>query len=119
MTPTEKKYSQHIGKLYITKTRRYNSEKEKFENHHSLIMVYGIRRSGYSEKTGYYIYNVNTISSVDVEWKKDYNIRCTELHNGKTGRHFWYSTEYLPLTDENKHLVDTITECEEVPNMGI
>lgn len=116
MTPTEKKYSQHIGKLYLTRNRRYNTEKEKFENHHSLIMIYGIRRRGYNEKTGYFVYNVNTISSVDFEWKKDYSVRCTDIHRGSSASSYWYATEYIPLTDENKHLIDTIVECEEKPS---
>ena len=112
MTPTEKKYSNNVGKLYLVRNRQYNSEKEKFEYHHSLIMVYGIRKSGYNGKSGYYLYNVNTISSVDVEWRKDYAVRCKDLERG-TGNGYWYSTDFLPLTDENKHLIDTIVECAE------
>ena len=112
MTPTEKKYRKNIGKLFIVKERRYNGSKSKFELEHGLCLVYGIMRTGYKGDTGAYAYNINTLSEVDVEWMKDYNVRCTEFLDGARAR-YWGSRTYMELTEENKNLVGTIIDLDE------
>ena len=112
MTPTEKKYRKNIGKLFVVKERRYNSDKSKFELEHGLCMVYGMMRTGYRGDTGAYAYNINTLSEVDVEWMKDYNVRCKEFLDGPRAR-YWGSRSYEELTEENKHLVGTVVDLNE------
>lgn len=111
MTPTEKKYRNNLGKLFIVRNRRYNQDKHKFELEHGLCMVYGMMRTGYRGDTGAYAYKINTLSEVDVEWMKDYNVRCTEFINGSNN--YWTSRTYVELTEENKNLVGTIIDLDE------
>lgn len=112
MTPTEKKYRKNIGKLFVVKNRRYNQDKSKFELEHGLCMVYGIIRTGWNNNTGAYAYSINTLTEVEVEWLKDYNVRCKEFIEGP--RHTWWgSRSYEEVTEENKHLIGTVVELNE------
>lgn len=112
MTPTEKKYAKNVGKLFLVKDKRYNSDKKAFEIEHGLCMVYGMIRTGYTGKTGAYAYQVNTLTPVEQEWRKDFNIRCTEFVNGNR-RSYWGNRTYEVLTKENMELVGKVIDLED------
>ena len=112
MSTTEKKYRKNIGKLFVVKERQYNSDMSKFQLEHGLCLVYGMMRTGYKGESGAYAYKINTLSEIDVEWLKDYNVRCTEFLNDSRAR-YWGSRTYIELTEENKNLVGTIVDLDE------
>lgn len=112
MTPTEKKYAKNVGKLFLVKEKRYSMDKKKFEIEHGLCMVYGMIRTGYTGKTGAYAYQVNTLTPVEQEWRKDFNIRCTEFVNGNR-RSYWGNRTYEVLTKENMELVGKVIDLED------
>lgn len=109
MTPTEKKYAKYVGKLFLVKEKRYNMDKKVFEFEHGLCMVYGLYRTGYNGNTGAYGYNINTLSPVEQEWRKDYNVRCADFL-GHGGRSHWGNRTYELLTKENMELVGKVVE---------
>lgn len=113
MTPTEKRYTKNVGKLFLVKDRRYNTDKKKFEVTHDLCMVYGMHRTGYRGDTGAYGYNINTLTPVEQEWRKDYTIRCTEFVNGPSRRTYWGNRTYELLTKENMELIGKVIDLKE------
>lgn len=108
MTTTEKRYARQIGKLFLVRERRYNSDIKKFQIDHTLCMVYGMRRSGYNGTTGPFNYLINTLSKVEREYLKDYAVRCTEFFNGR--RRYWGNRTYEELTKENMELVGKVID---------
>lgn len=108
MTPTEKKYAKNVGKLFLFKEKRYNMDNREFEIEHGLCMVYGMIRTGYSGKTGAYAYQINTLTPVEQEWRKDYNIRCTEFVGGGRRSYWGGNRTYELLTKENMELVGKV-----------
>lgn len=113
MTPTEKKYTKNVGKLFLVKDKRYNSDKKKFEVWHDLCMVYGMHRTGYTKETGPYAYSINTLNHVENDWYKDYNIRCAEFVNGPRRRSYWGNRTYELLTKENMELVGKVIDLKD------
>lgn len=112
MTPTEKKYTKNVGKLFLVKDKRYNIDKKKFEVMHDLCMVYGMHRTGYKGDNGPYAYSINTLTPVD-NWRKDYSVRCTEFVNGPSRRIYWGNRTYELLTKENMELIGKVIDLKE------
>ncbi len=113
MTPTEKKYAKNVGKLFLVKEKRYNMDRKEFQIEHGLCMVYGMVRSGYTGKSGAYAYQINTLTPVEQEWRRDFNIRCTEFIEGPR-RTYWAGARiYEPLTKENMELIGKVIDDKE------
>jgi hypothetical protein len=113
LTPTYKKYIQNIGKLFVAKNTSYDHAKRSNITHYGLVMVYGLERSGYRGETGAYLYKIQTLQDpFEIEWRKDYSLRCTEFNNPNRYR-YWGHTEYLPMTEENEKLVGTVVDIPE------
>ncbi len=113
MTPTYKKYIQNIGKLFVTKNTSYDHNKRCHIVHYGLVMVYGLERSGYRGDSGAYLYKIQTLKDAfEIEWRKEYSLRCTEFNNPNRSR-YWGTTEYLPVTEENEKLVGTSVDIPE------
>lgn len=112
MTTTEKRYAKNVGKLFLVKDKRYNQDKKKFEIEHGLCMVYGMYRTGYRGNTGAYAYTINTLTPVEQDWLKDYNVRCTEFIHGNR-RSYWGHRAYEELNKENMELVGKVIDLKE------
>ena len=113
MTPTEKKYTKNVGKLFLVKDKRYNTDQDKFQVTHGLCMVYGMHRTGYTGKTGPYGYNINTLTPVEQDWRKDYSIRCAEFVEGPRRRSYWGNRTYELLTKENMELIGKVVDLKD------
>lgn len=111
MTPTEKKYRQNIGKLFLTKQRKYNYDKQCDQMTHSLVLVAGICRAGYRGETGAYLYNLQTLSKTDVEWRKEFSVRCCGFAD-KVDANIW-RMQFEPLTEQNEKLIDMEVDIPE------
>lgn len=114
MTPTEKRYAKNVGKLFLVKEKRYNMDRKQFEIQHELCMVYGMIRTGWTGKTGAYAYQINTLTPVEQEWRKDYNVRCTEFVNGNRRSYWGGSRRYELLTKENMELVGKTVDDRDI-----
>ena len=113
MTTTEKKYAKNVGKLFLVKEKRYNMDRKEFQIEHGLCMVYGMVRSGYTGKSGAYTYQINTLTPMEQEWRRDFNVRCTEFIEG-TRRTYWGGNRaYEPLTKENMELIGKVIDDKE------
>jgi hypothetical protein len=113
MTPTEKKYAKNVGKLFLVKEKRYNMDRKEFEIEHGLCMVYGMVRTGYTGKSGAYAYQINTLTPVEQEWRRDFAVRCTGFIEG-TRRTYWAGAcIYEPLTKENMELIGKVIDDKE------
>ena len=110
MTPTEKRYAKNVGKLFVFKEKRFNMERREFEYEYGLCMVYGMIRTGYSGKTGAYAYQINTLAPVVQDWRKDYNLRCTEFIGKYRHSHWGSNRTYELLTKENMELVGKVID---------
>jgi len=114
MTPTEKKYTKNVGKLFLVKNKQYNNTTKRFEVTHDLCMVYGMHRTGYRGDTGPYAYSINTVTRVENDWYKDYNIRCAEFVQGpRRTRAYWGNRTYELLTKENMELIGKVIELKD------
>lgn len=117
MTITERKYAANVGKLFLIKDKCYNHDKKKFQMEYGLCMVYGMIRTGYNGKNGAYAYQINRLTQTDVEWRKDFTVRCTQFIgiSGRGRYSYWGNTEYVLLDKENVELVGKIVDLEEKP----
>ena len=115
MTQTEKKYAKNVGKLFLVKEKRYNMDRKEFQTEHGLCMVYGMVRCGYTGKSGAYAYQINTLTPVEQEWRRDFNVRCTEFIESTHRTPYLLASAriYEPLTKENMELIGKVIDDKE------
>lgn len=63
MTPTEKKYTQHIGKLYWASQRVYNHDKGDYDQVFDMVMPVGLRRRN---DAGRYLFTLEVVKFGDM-----------------------------------------------------
>lgn len=63
MTPTEKKYAQHIGKLYWASQRVYNHDKQDYDQVFDIVMPVGLRRRN---DAGRYLFTLQVVQFGDM-----------------------------------------------------
>lgn len=113
MTQTEKKYAANVGKLFLIHEKRYNQDKKAFQMEYALCMVYGMVRTGWNGQNGAYAYQINRLTHTDIEWRRDYNVRCKEFIGEGSYRRHWQNTKYELLTKENMELVGKIVDIKQ------
>ena len=94
MSPTEKRYSKHIGKLYWCGERTYNSDISGYKYYYTLAMINGIERHKYNKK---FLYKIEILSSPYKENQGEtYTVACALFCNDLLGKINKWGNGYFP-----------------------
>jgi len=112
MTPTEKKYSQHIGKLYWSANREWDRDKEEFKPVFDLVMPINLKR-----RYGHGRYML-TLQVIQFNQGKDrggtreqYDIEATYFTELLNYVNNWHQGYFLAKTGELEKDVDQIKKA--------
>lgn len=120
MTPTEKKYSQHIGKLYWSANREYDHDKGDYKPIYDLVMPISLQRryggSGRYTLTLQVIqFNANNGEGSDLprggHRQEQYNIEASYFETLFGGINHWHQGYFLAKTGELEKDVDQIKKA--------
>lgn len=111
MTPTEKKYSQHIGKLYWSANREYDRDKGDYKPIYDLVMPTTLyRRNG----QGRYMLTLQVIQFDQGKTRarqEQYNIEASYFETLFGSINCWHQGYFLAKTGELEKDVDQIKKA--------
>ena len=111
MTPTEKKYSQHIGKLYWSANHEWDRDKQDYNPIFDLIMPINLRRR-YGR--GKYILTLQVIQFNQGKvsgGREQYDIEASYFTQLLNCNNDWHQGYFLAKTGELEKDVDQIKKA--------